>query len=128
MTNVMDEINAVRKRNREDYEELAKMTGKTITEIEADTTAPDPSENHLHKLSDSLSIEQDDLGGIVLYDTRGHSPQHIATITAGEMSDLRAFYDDGLCPICLKEIALYDIICDECLEDARNTRRLARPR
>jgi len=39
---VMAEIEAVRKRNREDYEAVAKLTGKSIAEIEADTTAPDP--------------------------------------------------------------------------------------
>lgn len=39
---VMEEIERVRERNRRDYEALAQMTGKTIAEIEADTTAPDP--------------------------------------------------------------------------------------
>lgn len=39
---VMEQIEAVRKRNREDYEALARLTGKTIAQIEADLTAPDP--------------------------------------------------------------------------------------
>jgi len=38
----MERINVVCERNRRDYETLARMTGKTIAEIEADTTAPDP--------------------------------------------------------------------------------------
>jgi hypothetical protein len=42
MNDVMKEIEAVRKRNREDYEAVAELTGKTVAEIEADTTAPDP--------------------------------------------------------------------------------------
>ena len=43
-TDVMDEMKAVRKRNREDYEALAKLTGKSIAEIEADTTVSDAEE------------------------------------------------------------------------------------
>lgn len=42
MTSVIDQINAVRERNRREYEALAQMAGKTIAEIEADITAPDP--------------------------------------------------------------------------------------
>jgi len=39
---VLAEIARVRERNRRDYEALAAMTGKSITELEADLTAPDP--------------------------------------------------------------------------------------
>lgn len=126
MTNVMDEIKAVLKRNREDYEALAQMTGKTIAEIEADTTAPDPGKRALNKLSDRMSVEFDG-GNVILYDIRACSTKRIVAITtAAEMEALWALYTDGCCPVCLKEIPLYDIVCDECLENARNMRHLAR--
>ena len=35
-------LDAVRARNRRDYEDLAAMTGQSIEEVEADTCAPDP--------------------------------------------------------------------------------------
>jgi len=35
-------INAVGERNRREYEALARMTGRTVAEVEADLTAPDP--------------------------------------------------------------------------------------
>ena len=41
MYDVMEETRKVCERNRRDYEAIAKLTGKTIAEIEADTTAPD---------------------------------------------------------------------------------------
>lgn len=40
--NVLERIAKVRERNRQEYEALAQMAGKTIAEIEADLTAPDP--------------------------------------------------------------------------------------
>jgi len=39
---VMEKIRRVQERNRREYEALARMAGKTIAEIEADLTAPDP--------------------------------------------------------------------------------------
>ena len=39
---VLDRINAVGERNRKEYEALARMTGMSIAEVEADLTAPDP--------------------------------------------------------------------------------------
>jgi hypothetical protein len=41
-SDVLDEIGAVRERNRKDYEAIAAMTDRTIAEVEADLTAPDP--------------------------------------------------------------------------------------
>jgi hypothetical protein len=79
----------------------------------------------LHKLSNRMGAELDG-GNVILYDIQAHPAKRLAAITAGEMSDLRVFYDAGLCPVCLEEIAECDIICDECLENARNMRRLAR--
>jgi len=38
----LERINAVGERNRREYEALARMTGLTIAEVEADLTAPDP--------------------------------------------------------------------------------------
>ena len=40
-TDVIAETEAVRARNRRDYEALAEMTGQSIEEVEADTCAPD---------------------------------------------------------------------------------------
>lgn len=123
---VIEETRRVCEHNRRDYEALAKMSGKTIAEVEADTTAPDPSGEHLHKLSSNMSVEFDG-GNVVLYDTCAYNPRRLTMITAEEMAALLPLYTDGCCPICLEEIALHDIICDDCLERARNMRRLARP-
>jgi len=38
----LERINAIGERNRREYEALARMTGRTIAEVEADLTAPDP--------------------------------------------------------------------------------------
>jgi len=38
----IERINQVGERNRREYEALARMTGKSIAEVEADLTAPDP--------------------------------------------------------------------------------------
>jgi len=39
---VLAEIKRVQERRRREYEALAAMTGESISEIEADLTAPDP--------------------------------------------------------------------------------------
>lgn len=39
---VMAKIEAVALAYRKEYEALAAMTGRTITQVEADLTAPDP--------------------------------------------------------------------------------------
>ena len=41
MTDIIERLNAVCEHNRKDYEAIARITGKTIAQIEADTTAPD---------------------------------------------------------------------------------------
>ncbi len=46
--NIMDKINKVCERNKREYEGLAAMTGKSIAEIEADLTAPDPGLRKTH--------------------------------------------------------------------------------
>jgi len=38
----LERINAIGERNRREYEALVRMTGRTIAEVEADLTAPDP--------------------------------------------------------------------------------------
>ena len=37
-----ERIKAAQKRNRQEYEWLARQTGKSIAELDADLTAPDP--------------------------------------------------------------------------------------
>lgn len=128
MYTVMEEIERVRERNRREYEGLAEMTGKTIAEIEEDLTAPDPGmegphKEDLHKLSNRMVVEFDN-GNIVLYDTRAHSAGP-TSITSEEMSALSVLYADGRCPACLGEIPEGDIVCDECLGNARAARWLS---
>jgi hypothetical protein len=69
----------------------------------------------IHRLDDETGVEFD--GGVtLLYDTRAYTPRLLAVITYDEMVILKSLFEDGLCPICLKEIPQYDIICSECLE------------
>ena len=86
-----------------------------------------PRKENLYKLSNSMGAEFDG-GNIVLYDTRAYSAKRITVLTSEEMRALLTLYTDGCCPVCLKEIPEGDIVCDDCLEDARNMRRLSRPR
>ena len=118
---VMEETKKVCERNCQDYEALAQMTGKTITQIEADTTAPDAPA--LHKLSDSMSAEFDG-GNITLYNTCAYNARRIVIITSEEMRELLTLYIDGCCPVCLEKIPQGDIVCNDCLEDARTARWL----
>lgn len=86
-----------------------------------------PDHPELYKLSSDMGAKFDG-GNVILYDTRAYSPRRLTVITAEEMAVLLLLYTDGCCPVCLKEIALYDIICDDCLENTRRMRRLSRPR
>lgn len=78
---------------------------------------------NIMKLSDNIGAEFDG-GNVTLYDTSTYSAKRLVIITAEEMTVLLPLYTDGCCPVCLEEIAEYDIICGECLENARNMRRL----
>jgi len=84
-----------------------------------------PQVKGLKKLSDDMSATYD--GAIVvLYDTRGYSQKRITVMTPEEATVLLALYTDGCCTICLKEIPEGDVVCDGCMEEARNVRWLKR--
>lgn len=87
------------------------------------TKAKHPDHPNMHDLSDDMGAEFHG-DNIVLYDTRAYSPRRLVVITSEEMAVLLPLYTDGCCPVCLEEIPEDDIICDECLENARNMRRL----
>lgn len=128
---VMEEIERTRERNCQNYEAIARLTGKTIAEIEADTTAPDPDDGErINEISANIGVKffKDDEDKVaILYNTRTCPPRQITVITLREMLALVALFTDGWCPVCLaEEIPEGSILCDECLENARNMRRLAR--
>jgi hypothetical protein len=68
-----------------------------------------------------------DGGFVTLYDTRAYSPRRITVLTEEEMESVIKIYTDGLCPVCLEEIALNDVICDGCFEQVKQARPPARP-
>lgn len=76
---------------------------------------------NLHKLSEQTSVELDG-GNVVIYDTRAYSPKRETTLTVDEMSELILLWTEGLCPCCLREIPMNDVICDECFECAKRAR------
>jgi len=46
----------------------------------------------------------------------------LVVLTSDQMNELGAYWHDGCCPVCLTEIPLYDVICDECLDRAKDAR------
>ena len=77
----------------------------------------------IQQLSNDTGVELDG-GEIVLHDTRAYSTRRILVLTDEEVRRLVIFYTDGCCPVCFEEIADGDVVCDECLHEARNNRRL----
>jgi hypothetical protein len=76
------------------------------------------------KLSDELGAAFDaDYCAVTLYDTRGESPIRREHLDRDEMLALFNLYSDGRCPVCLKEIPLNDVICDDCFRDASAVER-----
>ena len=82
-----------------------------------------PDHPGLHHLSDDMGVEFHG-DNVVLYDIRAYSPRRLVVITPEEIAALLSLCADGCCPVCLEEIAQGDIICNDCLEDARTARWL----
>jgi len=77
----------------------------------------------IHRLSDELGAKYDDSGvAIILYDIRNYSPIRKMTLTTDEMQELYSMWCDGCCPVCLTEIPLHDVVCDNCHRDAAMVR------
>jgi hypothetical protein len=73
----------------------------------------------IHRLSDELGAKYDDSEvAIILYDIRSYSPIRKMTLITDEMQELYNMWRDGRCPVCLTEIPLHDVVCDNCHRDA----------
>ncbi len=78
----------------------------------------------MQQLSSTLSIEYSE-DRAVLYYTRTGSPRCVTalTLTASEIVSLFDVLKEGRCPVCMTEIPLNDVVCNECFEKAQSIRR-----
>ena len=75
----------------------------------------------MQQLSSTLSVEYTE-DEAVLYNTSWSNPRRIIVLTASEVTSLFDALHDGRCPVCLVEIPLNDVVCDECFDKARFAR------
>jgi hypothetical protein len=55
-------------------------------------------------------------------DTSAETPKSMVILSSDQMNELTSYWLDGLCPICLVEIPLNDVVCDDCLDKAARRR------